>query len=432
MNRILVVSRNVWNDDAGTSSTLTNIFSHCEEYEIAHIYIETKKPHTNCCGRFFQISEMSLIKKMVKWNTKTGFAFETACNEYKENDELSAQEEKTLAYVRGHRSILYSLLRDFLWRFNGWKSKELISFLKSYNPDIVWFEGSPLPLMNRLYLYVKRETQKPSVVFLQDDVYSYRSCTNILSRLYRFILRQSVKKVVACCSHVFVICPKMKEEYDSIFHINSTILTKGIDVSSERKIDIGVQSPIKMVYLGQLIYGRNISLLEIVRNIDKVNQEGEKVVLDVYTQTTLSEKEQRILEGCPFVTIKAPVPYSEVESVINAHDVVLFIESFDSKFSQVARLSFSTKITDYLASGKCIFAVGPENIAPIEYFIKTDSAIAVTDLNEMEEAMKKLSSPKIVNEYAQKAKLCGEENHSMELMRSRVQNVFNNIVEYEN
>lgn len=422
----------MWNDESGTSSTLTNIFSHCEEYELAHIYIETKKPHTNCCSRFFQISEMSLIKKIVKWNTKTGVAFDTAYDDYEEDKDTSSQEEKTMNYVRGHRSIVYSLLRDLLWRFNGWKSKELESFLKEYNPDIIWFEGSPLPLMNRLYLYVKRETQKPSVVFLQDDVYSYKSCTNILSRLYRFMLRRSVKKVVACCTQVFTICPKMKEEYDPIFHINSIILTKGIEVPSERTKDVEVHSPIKMVYLGQLIYGRNISLLEIVRNLNKVNQDGEKVVLDVYTQTTLSEKEKEILAACPFVTMNNPIPYGEVESVIKEHDVVLFIESFDPKFNQVARLSFSTKITDYLAAGKCIFAVGPGNIAPIEYFVRTDSAIVVTDLAAMEEAMKKISSPQVVNEYAQKAKLCGIENHSMEMMRKRVQNVFNKIIEYEN
>ena len=39
-------------------------------------------------------------------------------------------------------------------------------------------------------------------------------------------------------------------------------------------------------------------------------------------------------------------------------DVVVFVESLEKEHRLVARLSFSTKLTDYFASGKCIFALG--------------------------------------------------------------------------
>ena len=40
--KVLIVSRGVW-DDAGTSSTLSNIFQNYDSTKLSQIYIETKK-----------------------------------------------------------------------------------------------------------------------------------------------------------------------------------------------------------------------------------------------------------------------------------------------------------------------------------------------------------------------------------------------------
>ena len=104
---------------------------------------------------------------------------------------------------------------------------------------------------------------------------------------------------------------------------------------------------------------------------------------------------------------------SEVQAVQKQADVLVFVESLERRYRNAARLSFSTKITDYLKSGKCIFAIGGSDIAPIDYFKRYDSAVVATCYDEIKGVLEKISvNPDIVKEYSKKAYNCGVQNHT--------------------
>lgn len=416
--KILIVSRVTWDDTRGTSSTLSNLFADYDPEKLAHIYIETRQPNTRCCHRFFQISEFSLVYKLFKWNTKTGHAIDTnkASVEIL-NERIATQEAATMHYVRGHRSAIYSFMREVLWAFNGWKSKELEQFVKDFNPDVVWMDGSPLPLMNRLYDHVLKIAKKPASIFMQDDVYTYESCgKDFWAKMKKYRLRRLVKRVVKQCDNMFVASPKMKREYDEIFGVNSTFIAKSIDYIDEIKVNTSIHHPLRMVYMGQVIYGRIYSLIAIVDTLKKINSSGVKLQLSIYTNNQISDKlkSQILVPGS--VNLCEPVPYTEVQKVISDYDIVVFVESFDPRYCKVARLSFSTKICDYLASGKCILAVGPEDSAPLEYLKEEDAALVATSVEEIEEQILRLSNQQAVEDYAQKAHACALRNHNRKRM----------------
>ena len=94
---------------------------------------------------------------------------------------------------------------------------------------------------------------------------------------------------------------------------------------------------------------------------------------------------------------------------------VVFVESLDPKECMSARLSFSTKITDYLKSGKCIFAVGVAEIAPIDYFLREGSACVASSREEIGQKLQALCAhPEQILEYGRLAFQCGERNHAQE------------------
>jgi hypothetical protein len=407
--KVLIISRGVW-DDAGTSSTLSNIFENYDSNKLSQIYIETKKPNTNHCSSFFQISEFSLIKKMYKWKVKTGHRIDSV---FVQDETVARKEAVTMQYVRGHRSFLYTVLREFLWHLNGWKSKELKEYIREENPDLIWLTGSPLILMNRLSQYVVKEAKKPYCLYEMDDVYSYKNCgSNPLKYIYRFFLRKRVKSLIKGASQVFVISPKMKKEFDNIFGIDSCVLTKGIDFSERRFVPYMPKDPIKMVYMGQLIYDRISSIEMLAKALDVINGEKNRILLNIYTGTQIPESIKDSITKNGSVCFCAPVPYSQVEGIVNQSDVVLFAESFNPKFKNIARLSFSTKLTDYFAGGKCLFAIGPDDIAPIEYLKEKDAAIVVSNREELVDKLECLVSPEVILEYAEKSYRCGEQNHN--------------------
>jgi hypothetical protein len=423
--KILIVSRNVWNDKKGTSSTLTNLFSGYPSQALSQIFIETKMPSTKCCNRFFQISEYSLLKKIFNPKIKTGKEIITPDGKSPievDNINYAKKEEQLMRFARRHKSILFSFAREILWLFNGWKSRELKDFIKSVDPDIIWLDGSPLILMNRLHNYVLKEAKKPSVIFLMDDSYTYKSCSlNPISLFYRFILRKQINKVVKQCQKVFVCSPKMKKEYDSIFNINSTFIAKGIDFTKITYQKKPLNNPLKIVYLGQIIYGRIYSLIEVAQTLKKINETEIKAQLFIYTNNELSNKFRKQLEIDNISFIMKPVPYNEVPKVMANADILLFVESLIPKYQNIARLSFSTKIADYLSSGKCIFAIGKNDIAPIEYFKEEDAAIIANSLSEIEKKLTSLiNDQEMIIKYGEKAYKCGIKNHQIEKIQKKL------------
>ena len=411
MPKVLIVSRLTW-DDSSNSNTLTNLFSGYPSDLIARIYIETKKPRTNCCHRFYQISEIALLKKLWRWNIKTGHAFDTENESYCEQKKDEATEQSMMSFVRSHRHKLFTYMRDILWSFGGWKTKELTSFIRDFNPDIIWLDGSPLILMNRLNNYVKKVAGKPSVTFLMDDVYTYRSCPSLMDKLYKSLLRKHVMRTVKEADHVFVASPKMKKEYDAIFGVNSTFIAKGVDYSRVSISSSTVGTPIKMVYFGNVLIGRLQSLILIAEAIADANKKGKHVQLDIYTGDNITVSDRKALLSCDNVRLMKPVPYNEVAGIMNESDVVVFVEALTGKKKNIARLSFSTKIVDYIGSGKCIFAVGPDDAAPIEYLRDNRIALVATNKQQVYDNLMVLNK-ETIEDYQARVNNFGHTHHDI-------------------
>lgn len=427
--KILIVSRLVW-DDSSNSNTLGNLFKNYNPDRIARIYIESKFPNTNCCYRFYQISEFSLVKKLFNWRLPTGKIIDTRHdkNGTKTDLKVAKKEAGIFKFVRGHRLWIFSLLREFLWALNSWKSKELRRFIQDFNPDIIWLDGSPLILMNRLNNYIANLLKnKPVVTFLMDDVYTYKSCPNLNNRIFKFFLRKHVRKTVLRAAHVFVSSLKMKEEYDHIFNINSTFLTKRIAVENLKLSIKDNSKPTRLIYLGNVLIGRLETLAEISQAIKRINSSNIQITLDIYTGDAISKK-QRECFNVKGVTLHGLVPYNEVPALIKNSDVQVFVESLEGTKSKIARLSFSTKIIDYLTSGKCILAVGSPELAPIEYFKNEDAALVATNKTEIPNVLLQLIDSEIVNGYAKKAMDCGIRNHERNKLDNQLISILESIV----
>lgn len=428
--KIIIVSRLVW-DDASNSNTLGNLFANYDPEKIARIYIETKTPNTTCCHLFYQISEFSLVKKLYKWKLQTGEVIDTKKElvpATKTEDTTASQEASTMGFVRGHRSWVFSLMREVLWYFNGWKTPELMKFINDFNPDIVWLDGSPLILMNRLNNYVLKVANKPAVTFLMDDVYDYRSCTSLWDKIYKFFLRKHVKRTVDKCQHVFVASPKMKEEYDQAFNVKSTFISKSIDSSKLSSESMTVNDPIKLIYLGNVLIGRLDCLCTIAQAMKEINKTRVKIQLDIYTGDPIAADKNKLLD-VDGVQVHGLVPYNQVPDIIAKSDVQVFVESINGKNMNVARLSFSTKIIDYIGSGKCILAVGPKDVAPMEYFRNEDAALVASSGKEVMDCLLKLINKQTIQEYAKKAVVCGQRNHNKNLMDSKI---FDTLIQIKN
>lgn len=424
--KVLVVSTNAWRENTGIN-TLINLFKNWDAKKIAQIYTRSSLPSTKVCDEFFRISEKLVLKSVLNRKIKTGGRVQ---NEHDGGSDAQKESEISLyASKRGLLTRALSLCREIVWFLGKWKTRELDEFLKTCNPDVLFIPIYPTIYMGRIQKYIVKKTGKPIVSYIADDNYTFKcSRKDPVALIERTALRRYVRFLVKHSKKLLVIAPKQKEVYDRIFKTESAILTKGIDFTERPFVEKDVARPVKMVYTGKLIIGRWKSLARIAEALGKINADETKITLDVYTTDVLTDKQRATLNRNGSV-VRGALSLSEVQKVQEEADVLVFVESLERRYRKAAWLSFSTKITDYLQNGKCILAIGDEEIAPIDYFRRYSSAIVATSYDEIEKRLEEIASnPELIKEMAKKAYDCGVRNHSEKEMNGLLTNVIKDAV----
>lgn len=425
--KVLVIGINAWRED-GTAHTLMDIFRCWDPERVALVYTRADMPNTEVCHRYFQISESQVLKSVLKPWMKVGRVVENTPST--DGAEISAEHAR---YASAHKksSSLLPLLREMVWKLGRWKTSALRKFVEDFNPDIVFVPIYPTVYMGWIQKYIIKLTGKPTVCYLADDNYSYDSCNGLLSYLHRFWLRQQVGPLARGSKQMFVIVDKEKEDTDSRFGTNSVILTKSLDFTGKSYQPHTPNSPLKFVYTGSMIIGRDKTLAMLADTINKANEETGSIKVELYIYSQTEPKEDifgRINRGASHFC--GQISRDEVQEVQREADVVVFAEALSGKESNAAKLSFSTKITDYLSNGKCILAIGKNDIAPIDYFRRNDSALIATSAEEIEKRVREIiSKTDLTDIYGRKAFDCAVRNHERDMMNERFINTMKKAVE---
>lgn len=426
--KILVLTVECWNSKIG-ANTFSSLLEQFPAENIANIYFREEFPDNPHCSRYFQIAESRMIQSVYKRGVKTGRAVQ-ACQQMDERDQEAMEKSRALYNKnRKKRSRLKLIARELVWKLGRWKTPELDAFLDEFQPDIVLFGMESYIHMNRVSRYVIRRTGAKAVGYFWDDNFTYKQEPfSIGVRLLRWMNRISLKKLAPYCSAFWAITEKTKKEADAFFGINCQVLTKPIDFEpGESWKPYAVHNPVKMLYTGNLLIGRFPAVLTIGKAMEQINRDGVKIELDVYSGSYIPPEELEKLPAC--VHMKGVVPQQEVLKIQKEADVLLFAEAITGKYSQIARLSFSTKLTDYLRSGKCILAVGPSNVAPMEYLVAENAALCASTQQQIYEQLQLLTQdPEQILKMAENAYLCGQRNHSRQHIQQIIDRTFEEIL----
>ncbi len=415
--KILVFTVAAWNDSSETN-IWSSLLAGYDPENIANICIRDDIPNSKSCNNFFAISENKVIKSVFNRKIKTGRVVVPDASSVISDD----LEEHNARYRKMQKKRRPSMLlaRELVWKFGKWKTDELDEFLDSFKPDVILYSLESYIHLNRIVEYSIKYTGANAVGYIWDDNFTYKQSFGLCFSIHRFFQRKSLKRLVKISKEFFAITDTTKKEADEFFGIDSKVLAKPlaeIPSADEREINL----PIKMFYAGKLICGRETALCEVV---DAIRRNRLPIEIDVYTQSELQPKMRSRLEENT-CRLHSSVSHEIMLERQKNSDVLLFLEDMDGKYADLARLSFSSKITDYLSSGKCIFAVGKGDIAPMRYFTANDSAITASTREELEKKLFLLADDtSVITEYAKKAAKCGITNHN----REKISKIFDDTI----
>ncbi len=417
--KILVVTVSAWNDKVG-SNTWGSLLEEYDSKNIANLCIRPQMPTSKIASRYFTISENKVIKSILNPKIKTGTEVSVIKSGNETSDDLK---EHNARYQKMKKNRRYSMLmaRELVWKLGKWRTSELYEFLDSFKPDIILHSMEGYIHLNRIIEYAIKRTGAKAVGYIWDDNFTYKQSNKIGHKIYRFFQRRSLKSLAKSTQEFFAISDMTKKEADEFFGINCHILTKPIKSVSTYCYK-RPSLPIKMLYTGNLGIGRDKTLLTLVNTINKYF--ANDFVIDVYTHTLLQDDVRDKLD-CSVCKIHSAVSQSKAIAMQKQADILLFLEDIDSDDARTARLSFSTKTTDYLSAGRTIFALGCKDTAPMQYFIKNKCAITATNNIEVCEGLKKIVKDNdVLVKYAKASKQVGLKNHD----KQKIQLIFDNVI----
>lgn len=381
--KILVISRNAWNDSA--NNTLSNIFKDFHNDEFANIFCRDEVPSNNICFKYYKISERILIAKILS-------KFFLVKSNKKSENKISSQisDRKIYSIFRNYRFTIFLWIREIIWKSSIWKNDELINFINDFRPEIIYSDAYDTIYTYDIALYAMNISKAPLVLFHSDDHASFHKFS--LSPLYwinRILVRKKIGEISHLAKKNYFIINGLGLLYNKIFKIKPYILTKCYDFNDENNLSKeSTQLPVKLLYAGNLIYGRYKSLKLLADVINEINAKDNKFTLNIYTNTILSKKEKDKLSSCNGVFFHGSTSFDNVQKLIKESDIVIHVESLELKQKLITAYSFSTKIVDYLHNKKCILAIGWSKSLSIKYI--SENSIGITASNK-EEILKSLN-----------------------------------------
>lgn len=371
---ILVLSNIEWSDNNAFGNTMSNLFSGISDMELASLYRRSSLPNNSVCKKYYKISVSSVLKKFFS-PEKIGTYFETDGKIRNNVTESDDSEKKAISFIHKFKlnNILY-FAEDMIFATKRWENDKFKSFINDFKPDIV-FSFAKASKTHLLFINTVKKycPECKCVSFIVDDI-----CSSFKSKKHKKIIAGQLQQA----SKVYAITSSLKRKYEELFDVEIDILTKGcyFDLHVKEK-----HNPVKtIVYAGNLLYGRDKTLMELGKAIKEHNENSEsKLFLKIYSPTIVDESVKDAMNVPGASEFMGAVPYNEIVEILNEADIALHVESFDEKQQTIVKHSFSTKITDCMQSGSVLFSIGPDGIASIEAAKNIDGAFCATNSKEI-------------------------------------------------
>jgi glycosyltransferase involved in cell wall biosynthesis len=260
------------------------------------------------------------------------------------------REGKLRNALRGLKEVLR--LNSLVVRMNTNKTKDqvlerLSQQVEELRPDVLLV--APQPLRDVIVATeVSERFDLPLVAWFMDDYYKDR------------FSRANVNTLWNRAHSRFVISESMGETFSRLYGGDYEVLAHSIDYS--REFPTPTESPdgrLRILYAGSVNQYYTPTMKLALREFAGL---GDRVSLDIYTGDDLPEGDSEVFWR-KFPLIKS----GNLVQRLREYDVLLLLSNFERKWKTTAETAQASKLAEYMASGRCILAYGPEYAENVRY-----------------------------------------------------------------
>ncbi|MFV0151824.1 hypothetical protein OBJ97_01095 [Empedobacter falsenii] len=376
--KVLIISNNSFSKVSNNGKTYEAIFSKFDKENISQLFFsENEEPDLNYCKNYFKITDKDVLLNFITFSKKRSGKLNDLMGE--KIDEKKAMFNSNSSYFFNFfqkKADLLILFRDFLWSFNSWKTPQLKKWLKETNPDVIFFVGGPMKFPYNISNWVSKFLNKPVAVYFTDDYILYPISRNILDRFVIYRAKKFYKELIELSDARFTIGELMSKEYKIFFGKDFYSIMNSVSIS---KNDVFIKSektnskPI-ISYFG----GLHLNRWQMISRLGSLFKN--EFIINVYS---IYQPNKEILESFDENGVRfcGGVISDELKRKIDESDILLHVESDDHYNRNLTKLSVSTKIPEYLISGKLVLGFGPADIASMK--VLSDNEVGVVISSEL-------------------------------------------------
>ncbi len=398
--RVLVCSINAFSKSGSNGKVLSELFVEWDKECLAQFYIYNELPNSDVCTNYFRVTDNE-VKKSFLTGRKYGQKVEPS-DEFKEVKATHKIEKNALTY----------LCRDIVWRLGRWKSKEFWAWIEEFKPECILWQADNSSFMPKLVLKISKKYNIPIVVFNTENYYFKKhnyfadKKFSFVYPLYRNLQKRAFRKLMKKSVHEIYNSEQLSLLYKEEFKKTGEVLYQATSLVPFKQESNN--SGYKFLYAGNLGLNRHKSLIEMAEALQGLSNE---YYLDVYGQA--SEEVANELKQTKGIRYGGVISYEKVLEEIEKSDFLCHVESFEKDIVYDLQTAFSTKIADYLASGKCMILYADEKLACTQYALKNDCACVVSKPENLKKTLQELlTSRELQEKYKNKAVIIAQENHN--------------------
>ena len=263
--------------------------------------------------------------------------------------------------------------------------KGIIDKINSFKPDVLYTQIHSYHMLKYISALSKK-ISCPVVVHTLDDWMETTYKRGLVSALPLAIYGRKLKLFFNNGMTHMVICQKMMIHMEEKYGGNFKFVMNCIDYPRFVRGTRG--DTVKLIYTGGLMLERYLMINEAARIIAGLNTGAKRFELHVFAPASHIQAYKEMMSH--EVILHESVKHEAVFELLAQSNILLHVESFNPNVKKYTRYSLSTKIPEYLASGKPVVYFGPSDVGTAEFLHDNKIGICVNDSRTFAEAIEKL------------------------------------------
>lgn len=300
-----------------------------------------------------------------------------------------------------------------------------ITIIKSFKPDVIYSLAADIKVL-RICNRISTQLDIPIVLHNMDDFYNMKYGTSsIIRKIANYYLRKAYKEAYNHSRKSLAIGPKMRDEYSATFEIPFDWVMNCVPNGFSLPNYQPKESIELIIFSGGLHGGRAYILSLIAQYLESMNG----IKMEVYTGKQDLITHKALFSKYQNSNVLEYVERDKMFDNLSRADILLHVESFDSKNIQYFRLSMSTKIPEYMAVGRPILCVGSDKLATVDFLKTNRLGHVINNVSELGDALMHMTDKSYRKLLVNNARESVKSSFEKKIMQRKLKNVFEFNVE---